>query len=128
MPTGDPSRAIDNRSLADDPESTRKMRLSETGGRMGAVRWVYIHSVSGRDISLSGFYLNQLADIIQKCFVPFLLNKSHIETHKHKLYGSMGSFPSWYTLSITQTQTDYQLLTFTLSAVNKHIDSSLSSN
>lgn len=84
MPSGGLSRAIDNRSLADDPETPRKMELSETGGRTGAFLRVCIHLVCGRDISLSGFYLQQHTDIIHKCVVPLLLNKFHKNTEKHR--------------------------------------------
>lgn len=39
MPSGGLSRAIDNRLLADDPETLRRMELSETSA-MGGGGWV----------------------------------------------------------------------------------------
>ncbi len=80
MLSGGLSWAIDNRSLADDPETPRRMELSKTGGRMEALPRVCIHLVCGRDISLSGFYFYQLTDMIHTWFVPSLLNKSHTNT------------------------------------------------
>lgn len=94
------------------PKTPRRIELSRTGGRMGALRWVCIHSVSGRDVSLSGFYLYQFADMILKCFVPSLLNTQthrNTETHTRKL--NRAALWSHSTSYITQTLSDYQLLT-----------------
>lgn len=78
MPSGGLSRAADNRSLADDLRTARKMELSEGGGRMGAMQ--PIHLVSARDISLSRFYLCRPTDMIQKYSSP--LNKSPADSYK----------------------------------------------
>lgn len=80
--------------------------------------------MSGRDVSLSGFYLHQLADMLQKCFVPpFAEHAAHRNTPKHTL--NCGAPWSRSTSCVTQTVSDSWLLTFGPVAVSKHIDMSL---
>lgn len=85
---------------------------------MGAVRWARTQSVSGRDVSLSGFYLHQLADMLQKCCVPPFCWTCSTDTL------NCGARWSRSTSCVTQTVSDSRLLTFGPVAVSKHIDMS----
>lgn len=129
MLSGNLTKAIDNRSLADEPppkkKTRRRMTLSKSRGRMGSLWWVCIHAVSGRDVSLSGFYLCQLTHWLQNCFVASLLNTNALK-HTHKL----NCAGSWChsTSCITLTASDYQLLTLDPFTVSEGIDGSLFSN
>lgn len=76
MPSGGLSAAIDNRSLADDPQNSQQDWA--VVWEDGSVWWGSIHPASGGDVSLSGFYLQQLSDRLHNCFVPSLLNTNAV--------------------------------------------------
>lgn len=86
MPSGGLSRAIDNRSLADDPETPRRMELSKRGGRRGCAMNVYPFSV-WQGYFLKWVYLYQLNAMFHKGLVRSLLNESdsNRKTDAHKL-------------------------------------------